>query len=239
MAHENAASNAVTETATGGQPYIHALFVGQPKTITDVRGTWTSSIYRDQVHGPVQAQQGGLVGDKVAQPYHGGPDADICIHLLDHYRFWNEHYGMKLQAGFVGENFTLDGIREEEICVGDLVRVGTALVQVTGPRIPCANLARRIGRADWVKLTVRENRTGCYASVVEPGLVQPGDSWQLQERFNPDGAITAINRCLYLDFDPLYAERMQQMSGLADYWKEVATERLANQRDHWMAKMKE
>ena len=55
MAHENAASNAVTETTTGGQPYIHALFVGQPKTITDERGTWTSSIYRDQVHGPVQA----------------------------------------------------------------------------------------------------------------------------------------------------------------------------------------
>lgn len=239
MAHANATSTAVTEPATVQQPYLHALFVGQPKTITDVRGTWTSSIYRDPVNGPVQAQPGGLVGDKVAQPYHGGPDADICVHLLDHYRFWNAHYGMNLQPGFVGENFTLDGIHEEEICAGDLVRVGSALIQVTGPRIPCANLARRIGRADWVKLTVRENRTGCYASVIEPGLVAPGDGWLLQERFNPDGAITAINRCLYLDFDPLYAERMQQMRGLADYWKEVATERLANQRDHWMAKMKE
>jgi MOSC domain-containing protein YiiM len=206
---------------------------------TDALGTWTSSIYRDPVNGPVQAQQGGLVGDKVAQPYHGGPGADICVHLLDHYRFWNAHYGMNLQPGYVGENFTLDGISEDEICVGDLVRVGTALVQVTGPRVPCANLARRIGRADWVKLTVRENRTGCYASVVEPGAVQPGDGWLLQDRFNPDGAIPAINRCLYLDFDPAYAERMRQMQGLADWWKELANERRTNLRDHWTMTMKE
>lgn len=238
MAHENAANNAVAEPATVGQPHIHAIFIGQPKTITDARGTWTSSIYRDRVTGPVQAQKGGLVGDKVAQPYHGGPDADICIHLLDHYRFWNAHYGMKLQAGFVGENFTLDGLREDEICAGDLVRVGAALIQVTGPRIPCANLARRIGRADWVKLTVRENRTGCYASVIEPGLVQPGNSWRLQERFNPDGAIPAINRCLYLDFDPIYADRILHMQGLADYWKELVSERRVNLRDHWTTTMK-
>ncbi|MEZ4736565.1 MAG: MOSC domain-containing protein [Caldilineaceae bacterium] len=239
MAQKNAASTVTGETATDQPPHLYALFVGQPKTITDERGTWTSAIYRDRVTGPVSAQQGGLVGDKVAQPYHGGPDADICIHLLDHYRFWNTHYGMALQPGYVGENFTLDGISEEEICVGDLVRVGSALIQVSGPRVPCANLARRIGRADWVKLTIRENRTGCYASVVTPGVVQPGDGWLLQERLNPDGSIPAINRCLYLDFDPVYAQRMQEMQGLAAWWKELAAERLANQPNHWTTTMKE
>jgi MOSC domain-containing protein YiiM len=239
MAHANDTNTAAAKPVNNQHPHIHALFIGQPKTITDERGTWTSSIYRDPVSEPVLAQPGGLVGDKVAQPYHGGPDADICVHLLDHYRFWNAHYAMNLQPGFVGENFTLDGIHEAEICVGDLVRVGAALVQVTGPRIPCANLARRIGRADWVKLTVRENRTGCYLSVIEAGLVAPGDGWLLQERFNPAGTIPAINRCLYLDFDPAYAEQMQQMQGLAAYWKEAATECLTNQQEHWMAKMKE
>lgn len=53
-------------------PVLCALFVGQPKTITDTRGTWTSSIYRDPITGPVEARPGGLVGDKVTQPYHGG-----------------------------------------------------------------------------------------------------------------------------------------------------------------------
>ena len=90
---------------------------------------------------------------------------------------------------------------------GDIVRIGTALAQVTGPRVPCANLARRIGRKDWVKLTIRENRTGFYMAVREPGIVQPGDPWHVEERFNPEGTIPAINRCLYLDFDPVFAHK--------------------------------
>lgn len=219
--------------------YLHSIFVGQPKTMTDARGTWTSSIYRDPVLTPVQAQKGGLVGDKVAQPYHGGPDADICVHLLDHYRFWNEQHDMNLHPGFVGENFTLDAMTEDQVFVGDIVRIGTALVQVTGPRVPCANLARRIGRKDWVKLTIRENRTGFYMCVLEAGIVQPGDAWQLQDRFNPDGSIPAINRCLYLDFDPQLAQRMAQMPGLADWWKAQAKERAEQLNAHWMASMKE
>jgi MOSC domain-containing protein YiiM len=220
-------------------PVLATIFVGQPKTITDERGEWTSSIFRERVDGLVEARQGGLAGDRVAQPYHGGPDADICVHLMDHYRFWNEHYTMSLNAGSVGENFTLAGIREDEICAGDILRVGAALVQVSGARTPCANLARRIGRADWVKLTIRENRTGFYLRVLEPGLVQAGDAWQLQEHFNPDGSIPAINRCLFLEFDPAYAARMQEMRGLADWWKEQARERTAQGETHWTALMKE
>ncbi len=206
--------------------------------MTDARGTWTSSIYRDAVPGPILAQPGGLVGDKVAQPYHGGPDADICVHLLDHYHFWNERYSMNLQPGFVGENFTLDGIGEDNICVGDLVRVGTTLIQVTGTRTPCATLARRIGRPDWVKLTIRENRTGFYCAVIEAGIVETGDSWQLQERFNPDGSIPALNRCFFLEFDPVYAQRVTQMKGLATWWKEQFAEKLAKQLGHWSDELK-
>jgi MOSC domain-containing protein YiiM len=58
---------------------IHSIFVGQPKTITDARGTWRSSLYRDRVDGPVQVEIGGLVGDKVTQSYHGGPDSTLCV----------------------------------------------------------------------------------------------------------------------------------------------------------------
>jgi MOSC domain-containing protein YiiM len=216
-----------------------AVFTGKPKTITDEQGKWTSSIYRDRVTGPVAARKGGLAGDRVAHDYHGGPDADICVHLMDHYRFWNEHYGMNLAAGEMGENFALDGIREDEVCAGDILRVGQALVQVSGSRTPCANLARRIGRADWVRLTIRENRTGFYLRVLEPGVVEAGDAWQLQERFNPDGSIPAINRCLFLEFDAAFAARMQTMSGLADWWKEQARERAAQGDAHWTAQMKD
>jgi MOSC domain-containing protein YiiM len=220
-------------------PLIHSIFIGQPKTITDERGTWRSSIYREPAHGPVQAQTGGLVGDKVTQPYHGGPDSAICVHLFDHYRFWNEHYGLDLKPGSVGENFTLDHITEDQVCAGDIVRVGTALVQVSGPRVPCANQARRIGRADWVKLTIAENRTGFYLRVLEPGMIQPRTGWNLQERVNPDGSIPALNRCMYLHFDSIYAHRISQMQGLGEWWKDQVREKQEQRGDHWTATMRD
>ena len=220
-------------------PYLHALFSGQPKTITDARGTWRSSIYRDQLQAPARVSLDGLEGDQVAQPYHGGPGAAICVHLMDHYRFWNQQYGMQLQPGFVGENFTLDGIREEEVCAGDIIQVGSALFQVSGARVPCANLARRIGRPDWVRLTIRENRTGFYMRVLESGQVQPGDAWLLQERFNPDGSIPALNRAFFLDFDPEFTQRILTMEGLEDWWKEQALERIEQRSAHWTAGLKD
>lgn len=221
------------------QPVVDAIFVGQPKSITDERGTWRSSIYRDRVHGPVELHIEGLVGDKATRPYHGGPDSALCVHLLDHYRFWQSRYGLDVQPGHVGENITLDGIREDQICVGDIVRVGNGRIQVSGPRVPCANQARRIGRSDWVKLTIRENRTGFMARVLEPGVVESGDAWELQERLHPDGQIPAINRCFYLQFDRDDARRILEMRGIADWWREQVVQKLEKQSEHWSGTMTE
>jgi MOSC domain-containing protein YiiM len=217
---------------------VQAVFTGQPKSITDEQGTWTSSIFRDRVNGPVQVSPHGLVGDRVAQPYHGGPGAAVCAHLTDHYSFWNAQYNMDLKAGCVGENVTLDHIAEDQVCVGDRVRLGTAVVQVSGPRVPCANQARRIGCPDWVKLTIRENRTGFYLRVLEPGMLQAGDPWIIEERVNQDGSISAINRCMYLEFDASYARRMLEMSGLEAWWKDQARQKIDNQTGHWTSTMK-
>jgi MOSC domain-containing protein YiiM len=214
-----------------------AVFIGQPKSITDKRGTWTSSIFRTPVIGPVQASLGGLAGDKVAQPYHGSPGAAICVHLADHYLFWKTKYTMNLEAGSFGENVTLDNILEQQICVGDKVRLGTALVQVSGPRVPCANLARRIGRTDWVKLTIRVNRTGFYLRVLEPGAFQAGDQWVIEQRINHDGSIPAINQCMYLEFDETYAQRMMEMPGLETWWKDQARQKIEERTAHWTSTM--
>ena len=217
---------------------VEAVFTGRPKLITDERGTWTSSIFRERTEGPVAISLTGLAGDKVAQPYHGGPGAAICAHLADHYAFWNQRFFLGLQAGDVGENITLQNITEDQVCVGDSIRLGTALVQVSGPRVPCANLARRIGRSDWVKRTILENRTGFYLRVLEPGVVQASDPWSLQERLSWTGSIPAINRCMYLDFDPSFAHTMLEMPGLEEWWKEQARQKLEARDLHWTSTMK-
>ena len=224
-------------------PILAAVFVGRPETIEDRRGSWRSSIRRKPVFGTVPVTTSGLLGDKVAQPYHGSPGAAVCVHLLDHYRFWESHDNVPLAPGSVGENFTLDGITEDSVCAGDVVRVGSACFQVSGPRVPCANLARHLGRPDWVKRTIEENRTGFYLRVLEAGAVSAGDRWRLEARPNPEATIPALNRCMYLEFDPEFARRSQQMTGLADWWKRQLFEKLSRHADasgksgHWTETM--
>jgi len=161
------------------------------------------------------------------------------VHLVDHYRFWKERYGVALEAGAVGENLTVSGLTEENVCAGDVLRLGSVLAQVSGPRVPCANLARRIGRGDWVRLTVRENRTGFYLRVLEAGTVQAGDAWVVEERFDAEASIPKINRCMYLEFDASYARRMVRMTGLGAWWRTQAEEKLAERDAHWTLRVKD
>lgn len=217
--------------------FLEAVFVGEPATLNDERGTWTSSIYRKPVSDFIKVTVTGLEGDRVTQPYHGGPDAALCVHLKDHYRFWSSALDLNLPSGSMGENFTLDGIMEDDVCVGDVVRVGTSLVEVSGPRVPCANLARRIGRTDWVKRTIQENRTGFYMRVLEPGRIHSGDDWNLQDHPNPDASIPAINRCMYLAFNEQTARRFLEVSSLAAGWKQIISEKLQDRCKHWTADM--
>ena len=200
--------------------FIRTVFVGRPKVLHDARGEWTSSIARDAVGGSIEVTQRGLAGDRVTQPFHGGADAAICCQPAEHYRFWRDRYAVELNDGAVGENFTLEGVGDDEVCAGDIVAAGTALLQVTGPRVPCATLARRIGRTDWVRLTTKQNRSGFYTRVLEPGAVQAGDDWQLKQRLNPSATITAINRCYFLHFDGDFARDLVQMQGIGSWWRD-------------------
>ena len=218
-------------------PRIDHIFVGGPKTMSDVQGTWRSSIQRERRDGPVHVTAQGIVGDKVTQPYHGGPHAALCVYLADHYRFWNSAYGLALGPGAVGENLTVSGLTETDICVADTVRCGTVLAQVSGPRVPCMTLARHVGRADWVRRTVQENRTGFYMRVLEAGTIGPGDAWLLEERIHKDATISRMNRCMYLEFDAAFAQSMLQMTGLGEWWREQAQQKLFAEEEHWTLQM--
>ena len=134
---------------TESLPIVEAVFVGRPKVMNDAGGEWLSSIQRERTTQKVHVDLAGIRGDKVAQPYHGGPNAALCVHLADHYDFWQARYGISLGPGAVGENLTVGSITEDEIFAGDIVRLGSAIAQVSGPRVPCANLARHVGRPDF------------------------------------------------------------------------------------------
>jgi MOSC domain-containing protein YiiM len=206
---------------------IHSIYVGQPQTFYDEHGTWQSSIFRKPVEGPIELGERGLAGDQVSDTKnHGSPSQAVCCHSFEHYQFWNDYYGMSLTPGNVGENWTLTNADEDQICINDIYQVGTARVRVSGPRVPCYKQSRRVGRADWVDLTLKELRTGFYLWVLTPGRVQAGDLWQLEERSQPGASIGALNRCVYHEFDPAVVQQFLAIPDLHPHWQKRLTTRL-------------
>jgi MOSC domain-containing protein YiiM len=204
--------------------HVAGVFVGGSKTMHDARGEWRSSIARDPVAAAELAFRG-FVGDQATQPYHGHPETAVCIHAATHYAFWNGSLGMTLGPGAVGENLTFDRWDDSTLCVGDVLRIGTAVIQISAARSPCATQARYVGRPDWVKLTIQELRTGIYARVLEEGTLRRGDEVVLERRLNPGLTVHALNRCYYHSYDAILAERFFAAEGLMEWWKDRLRER--------------
>jgi MOSC domain-containing protein YiiM len=150
-----------------------------------------ASGFRKQcVEGPVKVEHLGLLGDAQADlTVHGGPEKAVYAYGAEHYAAWSIDYPEhreQLVAGGFGENLTVQGILEGEICVGDVHRLGTAVLQVCQPRQPCFKLALYFDDNRLPKAMVRNGRAGWYYRVIEPGEINAGDAVSLVERPHPD-----------------------------------------------------
>ena len=205
---------------------IEAIFAGEPKNITDEKGTWLSAICRSQVEGPIQLFERGLAGDRVADTInHGRPGQAVCVHPIIHYDFWNQIYDLKgdqrLGAGSVGENWTISGADESAIYCGDTYQVGTAIVQVSGPRGPCWKQERKLRLAGFLKGTLTTMRTGFYLRVLHPGTVNTGDRLELQSRPQNAVSVHLVNQAAYKAPEAGITEQILRADGLAQEWKEI------------------
>lgn len=205
---------------------IHTLQVGQPQTITDEQGEYRSSIFRQPVTEPVYLTLRGLEGDQVADTrHHGSSGQAVCCQPLAHYAFWNEYYHLDgeslLMPGATGENWTLSGITEQEVCIGDIYAVGETRVQVSGSRYPCSIQSRKL-RLPGFHLRVLETlRTGFYLGVLQPGWVQVGQELTLLDRPYPLATLHAANRCALQGGDDSLAEALLAIPLLPKFWAEL------------------
>lgn len=137
-----------------------------------------TGIFKEPAGGRVRLRALGLEGDFQADPsVHGGPDKAAYVYPSEHYSYFREMLGRPdLSPGFFGENFTTEGLLEDDVHVGDVFRVGTAVVQVTTPRGPCFKLGAKAGSPAFVATFLRSRRLGFYLSVVEEGEVGAGDA---------------------------------------------------------------
>jgi len=179
---------------------VKILSIGLPKKEVFLGKELTTGICKKPVDGPRLLTRQGFEGDGVGDlKYHGGSDKAVCVYSIDHYPWWERLLGITLPQAAFGENLSVEGMREEDVCIGDIYRIGTTEVQVSQPRQPCKTLAARYGREDFVKQVVDSGRTGFYFKVINEGRVQAGDEITLVQRDPRGVSITYANQIYHHD----------------------------------------
>ena len=194
-----------------------------------------SGIMKTLADGPLRLGPEGFEGDEQAdRRVHGGVEKAVHHYPLDHYPLWRDELGERSAldaAGGFGENISATGLTENTIAVGDIFRLGTALVQVSQGRQPCWKLNHRFGVPDMARRVQQTGRTGWYYRVLEQGVVATGDRLTLVDRIAPDWTLRRLWRALYVDrlnLDEL--EGMAALDVLAEGWRKYAVRRLASGR---------
>ena len=177
---------------------IVSINVGLPRRILWKDREVTTSIFKSPVNGPVMMRRLNLDGDRQSDlENHGGRNKAVYAYPAEHYAIWRRELpGMELSWGAFGENLTIEGLREENTYIGDLFRMGEAILMVTQPRIPCYKLGIRLGRDDIVKRFLESNRSGVYFSVVLEGQIAIGDPVERIKEDEDRISVMEINRAV-------------------------------------------
>jgi MOSC domain-containing protein YiiM len=203
--------------------------VGLPRIVMSNGDPVSTGIFKEPVAGRVMLRTLNLDGDRQADlSVHGGPSKAVYVYPSEHYDYWkHELPEMKLPWGMFGENFTTTGLFESELNIGDKFQVGSAIVRVTEPRMPCYKLGIRFGRSDIVKRFLASERTGFYFAVLQEGEVGAGDGIQLIEASKRSVKVSDITQLYTREKHNIaLLRRAIEVEALPDSWKNYFQHRL-------------
>jgi ferredoxin-NADP reductase/MOSC domain-containing protein YiiM len=151
--------------------------VGLPKNVEWQGRTVYTGVWKEPVQGPCTVRRLDLDGDGQGDlGGHGGPHRAVLVYQTDSYRHWREELGRDdLEFGSFGENLTVDGLADDEVRVGDRFEIGSALFEVSQPRVTCYRVGMRLGEPRMAALLVSHRRPGFYCRVLREGVVEAGD----------------------------------------------------------------
>ena len=182
------------------QAILQSIQAGKIRSYQDQSGnTWESAIEKSPITGEVEVQTDGLVGDQQADlKHHGGVDKVVLGYSCDHFTQWQDEFPeWSVGAGCFGENLTIAGQTEADVCIGDVFRIGSCQLQVSQPRQPCLKLARKSGIGKLAVRVQQLGRTGWYFRVLQPGRIQAGDSIELVSRIDSNVSVQRANEIMY------------------------------------------
>ena len=174
--------------------------VGKPKNTPWQDKTVFTGVWKTPVEGPVEVRRLNIDGDGQGDlAGHGGEQRAVLVYQTDSYDYWRNYLGRDdLVPGNFGENFTVSGLRDDEVCVGDRYRIGEAEFEVTQPRVTCFRVGMRLGEPDMPNLLVAHHRPGFYMRVIREGRVEAGEPIELTRRGRHELSIADVDALLYL-----------------------------------------
>jgi len=203
--------------------------VGLPRIVMNNGEPVSTGIFKEPVAGRVMLRTLNLDGDGQADlSVHGGASKAVYAYPSEHYDYWKREFpDMKIPWGMFGENFTTTGLFESKLNIGDKLRLGSALLMVTEPRLPCYKLGIKFGRSDIIKRFLASERTGFYFGVLEEGEVGAGDPIELIEEDRRTVTVRDIVQ-LYTSEKRNVAllRRAMEAEALPDSWKNYFRPRL-------------
>lgn len=211
------------------QMRVVSVNVGKPREVEWKGKIVSTSIFKEPVTGRVAMRRLNLDGDRQADlSVHGGPEKAVYVYPAEHYQFWrNEFPNMELPWSMFGENLTVEGLQEDIVNIGDQLRIGSARVVVTQPRMPCYKLGIKFKRDDILKRFLVSGRSGFYLAVLEEGEVEAGDPITLIKRNENGVTVADITRLYTSDKHNLAALRKAvAVEALSEGWREYFYERI-------------
>ncbi|OBK47700.1 MOSC and FAD-binding oxidoreductase domain-containing protein [Mycobacterium sp. 1081908.1] len=204
--------------------------VGMPKDVRWRDETVHTGIWKTPVEGPVMVRRLNIDGDGQGDlGGHGGEQRAVMVYQVESYDFWRNYLGRDdLEAGQFGENFTISGLPDDEVCIGDRYRIGEAEFEVTQPRVTCFRVGMRLKEPKIPNLLVSQHRPGFYFRVISEGKVCAGDAVVRTRRGRHELSVADVDALLYLpNRDIGMLRKVVEVPALSPGWQQSFRDMLA------------
>jgi ferredoxin-NADP reductase/MOSC domain-containing protein YiiM len=208
--------------------------VGMPKNVQWRGKAVYTGIWKTPVEGPVMVRRINIDGDGQGDlAGHGGEQRAVMVYQTESYDFWKTHLSRDdLAAGHFGENFTVTGLADDEVCIGDRYRIGNAEFEVTQPRVTCFRIGLRLNEPEMPNLLVAQHRPGFYFRVITEGHVRAGDDIVRTRRGRHELSVADVDALLYLpDRDIERLRKVVDVPALSPGWQQSFNDMLAAQEN--------
>jgi ferredoxin-NADP reductase/MOSC domain-containing protein YiiM len=207
---------------SGTAPVLLSVNAGKPKDVSWQGKTVHTGVWKHPVDGPAMARRLNIDGDGQGDTQgHGGEQRAVLVYQIGSYRHWQRYFGRDdFSYGMFGENLTVDGMSDDEVCIGDRYRIGEAMFEVTQPRVTCYRVGLRLGEPELPALLVSHHRPGFYLRILTEGHIQAGDQI-IKTRTGPHALTVADTDALYLPGrDPAKLRIALQIPALSPGWQQ-------------------